>query len=92
MTASAPKAGTFSAAQRLSRDPAIRTVSLNAAVTSQGAVNPNALATAYNQSIRPTWIGAAGHTGKGVGVAVIDTGIQGDLPDFRDSQTTRPHE
>jgi len=74
-------------ADRLADNPAIDAVSLNAAVESEGIVDPSKLATAYNQSIRSdrSWI--AGYTGKGVGVAVIDTGIQGSLPDFRVSQT-----
>jgi serine protease AprX len=78
---------TAGAAERLSHDPAIRTVSLNAEVTSQGAVDPNALATSYNQSLRSPVDWSAGYTGKGIGVAVIDTGIQGDVPDFRVSQS-----
>jgi serine protease AprX len=78
---------TAEAAQRLSADPAVRTVSLNAAVEQEGMVDPTALATAYNQSLRAEKAWAAGYTGKGVGVAVVDTGIAGALPDFRVSQT-----
>jgi serine protease AprX len=74
-------------AQELSLDPAVRAVSLNAAVESQGVVNPETLATSFNQSIRANEPWADGYTGKGVGVAVIDTGIQGNLPDFRVSQS-----
>ena len=74
-------------AERLSENPAVHAVSLNAAVESEGTVVPAALATAYNQSIRSEKAWVAGYTGKGVGVAVIDTGIQGNLPDFRVSQT-----
>ncbi|MEK6326132.1 MAG: S8 family peptidase [Actinomycetota bacterium] len=74
-------------AQRLSEAPAVRTISLNAAVEQEGTVNPSALATAYNQSIRSQKAWAAGHTGDGIGVAVVDTGIDGGLPDFRVSQT-----
>jgi serine protease AprX len=75
------------AAQQLSLDPQVAAVSLNARVDTQGAVNPSALSTAYNQSIRAEKAWSAGYTGKGVGVAVIDTGIQGNLPDFQVSQT-----
>ncbi len=74
-------------AERLSENPAVHAVSLNAAVESEGIVDPTKLATAYNQSIRSDRAWLAGYTGKGVGVAVIDTGIQGNLPDFRVSQS-----
>ena len=37
-----------------------------------------------SSGLEPTW---AKTTGAGVGVAVIDTGIAGDLPDFRVSET-----
>ncbi|MDX6581888.1 MAG: serine protease AprX, partial [Solirubrobacterales bacterium] len=76
-----------SAAQDLAADPAIHAVSLNAAVTSQGTVQPGTLATSFNQSVRANKAWEQGYTGKGVGVAVIDTGIQGNLPDFRVSQS-----
>jgi serine protease AprX len=66
----------------------VRAVSLNGAVKPQILVNfdPNKMATAYNQSTtaRGVWESA---TGKGIGVAVIDTGIAGDLTDFQTSQT-----
>jgi serine protease AprX len=75
-------------AQRLATDPAFRTVSLNAEVKSQGTSFDDRLATSYNESIRADHAWGDGYTGKGVGVAVIDTGIQGNLPDFRDSRTS----
>ena len=74
-------------ANELASNPAVHAVSLNAAVESEGIPNPDALATAYNQSIRSDRSWLQGYTGKGVGVAVIDTGIQGNLPDFRVSQS-----
>jgi serine protease AprX len=74
-------------AARLSSNPAVESVSLNAAVKSEGLVDPSALATSYNASMRSEKAWAGGLTGKGVGVAVVDTGIQGDLPDFRVSQS-----
>jgi serine protease AprX len=64
-------------------------------VTRNGGVTPTAktrvnfdpakMATAFNQSARTSdlWSDA---TGKGVGVAVVDTGIAGNLADFRVSQ------
>jgi len=72
------------AAQKLSRDPAVRVVSLDARVTPQD-VRASDLETAYPFSSGATdaWNGDTPATGKGVGVAVIDTGIAGDLPDFR---------
>jgi serine protease AprX len=74
-------------AQELVADPAVHAVSLNAAVESEGMVDPGRLVTSFNESIRADNAWNAGYTGKGVGVAVIDTGIQGNLPDFRVSQT-----
>jgi serine protease AprX len=75
-------------AQRLSLDPAVHAVSLNAAVESQGSsFEAKGLATSYNQSIRSDDAWDDGYTGKGVGVAVVDTGIAGNLPDFRVSRS-----
>ena len=65
----------------------VRAVSLNAGVESSGTVDPAALRTSFNQSIRADRSWAMGTTGKGIGVAVVDTGIAGDHPDFRVSQT-----
>jgi serine protease AprX len=71
-------------AQQLTTNPAIHAISLNAAV-SRESIDPAALATSYNQSVRTTKAWADGYNGRGVGVAVIDTGIAGNLPDFRTS-------
>ena len=64
------------------------------AVTPDGAVEPqdvkaSDLLTAYPFSTAATqsWNASLPATGKGVGVAVIDTGIAGDLRDFRVSQS-----
>jgi serine protease AprX len=83
---------------RLAHDPRIASITANAAIRSQ-AVKPRSLAkppgadegtpdgsrlaTAYPYSVLApqSWSSA---TGRGVGVAVIDTGIDGDLPDFAD--------
>jgi serine protease AprX len=72
-------------AVRLTTKPGVRAVSLNAAVK-RNSIDLSHLQTSYPVSVRATkaW-GTA--TGKGVGVAVIDTGIAGDLPDFRVSQS-----
>jgi serine protease AprX len=76
------------AAADLAGKPGVRTVSLNGTVK-PSAIDTSHLATAYNQSIRSNrvWNADRGATGDGVGIAVIDTGIQGDLPDFRVSQS-----
>jgi serine protease AprX len=77
-----------SEAALLRRSSGVRAVTPNGPVESTTLVNfdPNKMATAYNQSAKSSnlWNSA---TGKGIGVAVIDTGIAGDLPDFRVSQT-----
>ena len=63
------------------------------AVSSNGAVKPKwgeTLATSFNQSVQSGDVwggGGANGTGEGVGVAVVDTGIAGDLADFRNSAT-----
>ncbi|MDP9344425.1 MAG: S8 family peptidase [Actinomycetota bacterium] len=77
------------AAERLASNPHIAVVSLNAHVKPTGTtIDSSALATAYGPSVgtEKVWNGN-GLTGKGVGVAVIDTGVAGDQPDFRTSPT-----
>jgi serine protease AprX len=81
-------------AQRLTANSAVHAVSLNARIKAQagaptttGGPDTSRLATAYDLSIRADKAWAAGYTGKGVGVAVVDTGIAGNLPDFRVSQS-----
>ena len=78
------------AAKKLAREhDLVRAVSLNAGVKPE-AVDTTFLATRYDQSIyAPNAWNKYGMTGQGVGVAVIDTGIAGDLPDFRVSQTDK---
>jgi serine protease AprX len=60
--------------------PGVRVVSPDAGVRSNDA----GLATSFNESIRAdkAWKGKPGADGKGIGVAIIDTGIAGDLSDF----------
>src|SRR3954452_15544533 len=74
------------AAARLGHDPRVRAVTINRRVGATGGPDLSHLATVFNQSVNAddVWPRA---TGKGVGVAVIDTGIAGDLPDFATSQT-----
>jgi serine protease AprX len=69
----------------LAHDPRVRAVSRNAGVRPQwqppSPIDSTHLVTAYPFSVRApgSWSLA---TGAGVGVAVIDTGIAGGLPDF----------
>jgi serine protease AprX len=80
---------------KLSADAAKRLAAADGvkAVTPDGAVEPqdvkaSDLLTAYPFSTAATqsWSASLPATGKGVGVAVIDTGIAGDLRDFRVAQ------
>jgi serine protease AprX len=77
-------------AARLSRERAVDAVSLNASVRPQ-SISTSALQTSYPYATNAPAIWNAGGglatTGAGVGVAVIDTGIAGDIPDFRVSAT-----
>ena len=71
------------AARALRRNGRVKAVTVNAGVKPQwGGVEPSTLATAYPASVKApqAWDAA---TGRGVGVAVIDTGIAGNLADFK---------
>jgi serine protease AprX len=84
VVASLPAAG----ARELAAQPGVRAVSLNGAARAQ-ARGEN-LSTSFNQSIQAPYLwNTFGGTGRGVGVAVIDTGIAGDLPDFRISNSDK---
>jgi len=75
-------------ARDLAARPEIRAVSLNGAIKPQA--KGDALSTSFNQSIQAPYLwNTYRGTGRGVGVAVIDTGIAGDLPDFRISSVDR---
>jgi len=66
----------------LDRDDRVKAVSVNAPARSQGdLLDTTRLATAYPRSVYAvsSWPAA---TGAGVGVAVIDTGLDGRMPDF----------
>ncbi len=71
------------AAGKLAQDPRVKALSANAPVAPQaGDIDSSQLATAYPGSVHaPKVWGTA--TGRGVGIAVIDTGIAGNLPDFK---------
>ena len=80
VAAELPAAG----ARELASRPEVRAVSPNAATKSQAT--GDGLATSYNASIQTPYLwNTYRGTGRGVGVAVVDTGIAGDLPDFRAS-------
>jgi serine protease AprX len=79
---------TAGGARHLAASPLVRVVSLNSAIKTQDLISPltaATLATTFDQSVAANklWWRT---TGRGVGVAVIDTGIAGDLADFRASQ------
>src|SRR3954453_11730803 len=75
----------------LRADARVLSVTPNAAVKTRGGtpssvVDYSFLHSAYNQSIKATnlWLSSRGMvTGAGVGVAVVDTGISGNLVDFK---------
>jgi serine protease AprX len=84
---------TASQAQSLAGNPDVHAVSLNGTVTTQSVpfghfmpgsqpVSSAQLQTTYDQTLGVTDLWKYGVTGTGVGVAVIDTGIDGGLPDF----------
>ena len=81
VAAELPAAG----ARELASRPEVRAVSPNAADASSQAT-ATASPTSYNASIQTPYLwNTYRGTGRGVGVAVVDTGIAGDLPDFRAS-------
>jgi serine protease AprX len=73
------------AAERLLDNPAVSNISLDQAVKTAGAADTK---TSFLESVGldRRWKGrSSGATGKGVTVAVVDTGVAGGLPDFRTS-------
>jgi serine protease AprX len=86
-------------ARTLAGNPDVHSVSLNARVTTQSlpswihfpwmprsqSVSSDQLQTTYDQTLGVTSLWKFGITGTGVGVAVIDTGVDGALPDFAGS-------
>jgi serine protease AprX len=75
------------AARRLAASPMVHAVSLNAAIRDTTLTDPTqwTLATPFDQTIGATRLWNHS-TGAGIGVAVIDSGISGDLPDFQTAQ------
>src|SRR4051794_9878713 len=72
-------------AKRLRAEKKVVNVTLNGKVHNTGtAADTNSLlATTFPKTVGADKLQAAGYTGKGVGVAVIDSGIAGDLADFK---------
>jgi serine protease AprX len=68
----------------LRRDRHVLNVTLNTRVRNTG-IGGGSLATTYPKTVGADTLWAAGITGKGIGVAVIDSGISGDLPDFKNA-------
>jgi serine protease AprX len=77
------------AAARLRKLPGVTAVVRNSRMSTSAAtsttVSGATLLTAFNQSLGTDRVWASA-TGKGIAVAVIDTGIAGNLADFRTSQ------
>jgi serine protease AprX len=81
---------TAAQARRLAAEPDVESVSLNARVHNTGSVDATVDPRVYGDQLGNTFTASldapalwrAGGTGAGVGVAVIDTGINGTLPDF----------
>jgi serine protease AprX len=80
---------TAAQARTLAASRDVHAVTLNAQVTSQGGPRLGRperlraqLQTTYDQTLGVPLAWKAGYNGAGVGVAVIDTGIDGQLPDF----------
>jgi serine protease AprX len=71
-------------ARALRRSKHVLNVTLNTRVRPTG-VDAGSLATTYPKTIGADKLWAAGITGKGVGVAVVDSGINGGMPDFRNA-------
>ncbi len=78
-------------ARKLATNPDVHSVSLNSVVKTQdysSGFNTSNLQTTYDQTIGVASYLRYGYTGTGIGVAVIDTGIAGNLPDFQASNAT----
>ena len=87
-------------AQALAANPDVHAVSLNTVVTTESlpfhmvggqGVSATQLQTTYDQTVGVLPLWRFGVTGTGVGVAVVDTGVDGALPDFasKDHSTSR---
>jgi subtilisin family serine protease len=75
------------AAKRLKGNYALRALTLNTRVHGQGSIDTSQLQSFGDLTTNALQAWNQGLTGKGVGVAVIDSGIAGDVPDFATSPT-----
>jgi len=76
------------AARRLAADSRVASIVADSPVQlSSTVIDSSVLGTAFNASMRTDKLWTLGGTGKGVTVAVVDTGIAGNLPDFQVSRT-----
>ena len=71
-------------AKLLAKEPKVVGLTLNSKVHSTG-LDASQLATSYPKTTRADKLWQRGITGAGIGVGVIDTGIAGDQPDFKDA-------
>lgn len=72
-----------SGVKALEHDARVKALTANARVAPQSTdIDPSSLATAYPASVQAPKVWSSA-TGRGVGVAVIDTGIAGGLADFK---------
>jgi serine protease AprX len=76
----------------LGSNPGVRWVTVDAPVASTAArttttttIDASKLGTVYPQTLNAPTLWGAGVTGKGVGIAVVDTGVNDALADFRTS-------
>ncbi|HET6546908.1 MAG TPA: S8 family peptidase, partial [Solirubrobacter sp.] len=74
-------------ARTLRKAKPVLNVTLNTRVRAQ-SIDASTLATNFPKTTGADQAWAAGITGKGIGVAIIDSGINGDLPDFKNTDGT----
>jgi serine protease AprX len=70
-------------AKALAADRKVVGLTLNTRVHSTGLGNLGLLATTYPKTTQADKLWQRGITGAGIGVAVLDTGVAGDAPDFK---------
>ncbi len=71
----------------LGRHPAIRSISPDAPMRTTNVIDSSRLATFYPATVNAPQLWSQGITGRGVAVAIVDTGINDKLNDFRDPIT-----
>jgi subtilisin family serine protease len=72
----------------LARHRAVRWLTVDApVVTTSAPVDASLLATIYNQTLNASPLWAQGVTGEGIGIAIVDTGVDESGGDFRNPTT-----